>query len=87
MTLPAPGDFRPHDMLGNWIRGDRAGSTESLDKSRASSVSLEQGRPVYLMSAGPSAKEFAESLRRAEIGPLGERFPIQTSASKTAATC
>jgi len=78
LRVPATGRLHACDMLGNPMEQDAAARGEQ----NALRVSLEQGRPVYLVAQGLSATEFEETLRRAEAGPLGGAVPVEVSARK-----
>jgi hypothetical protein len=73
LRLPTGGRVTATDMLGN-----------GLGEADASSVLLEDGRPIYLTTTALSAKNLEDGLRRAEASPAGARFPLEAAALKTA---
>ncbi|OIO91842.1 MAG: hypothetical protein AUJ96_33240 [Armatimonadetes bacterium CG2_30_66_41] len=77
LKLPAAGDLRSLDMLGNPL-------TEAALQAAALSVDLAEGRPLYLVAKTATAAELVDLLRRTEAGPLGGAFPVRVTAQKTA---
>jgi hypothetical protein len=79
LRLPSVRGISPRDMLGN----PRGGTDRAADTGPRPLL-LEEGRPVYLVSTGPSAREVEDLLRRAEASPASGRFPLEAAARKTA---
>jgi hypothetical protein len=80
LSLGVPGTrgIRACDMLGNPM-GEEAAAGRETDRLR---VSLEQGRPVYLVGKGLSAMDFEGLLRQSEASPLGGATPVEVTARK-----